>query len=60
MDDLRVGSWVVAPSLNSITSGGRTVCLEPRVMDLLLCLAKHPGETLSKSSCFRPYGPTSS
>jgi DNA-binding winged helix-turn-helix (wHTH) protein len=39
MDDLRIGSWVVAPSLNSITSGGRTVRLEPKVMGVLLCLA---------------------
>ena len=50
MDDLRIGSWVVAPSLNSITSGGRTVRLEPKVMGVLLCLAKHPGETLSKKA----------
>src|SRR5499427_1223883 len=57
MDDLRVGSWVVAPSLNSITSGGRTVRLEPKVMGVLLCLAQRPGETLSKEQLFQAVWP---
>ena len=58
MDDLRIGSWVVAPSLNSITSGGRTVRLQPKVMEVLLCLAKHPGETLSKEQLFQAVWPS--
>ena len=57
MDALRIGSWVVAPSLNSISSGGRTVRLEPKVMGVLLCLAKHPGETLSKEQLFQAVWP---
>jgi len=57
MDALRIGSWVVAPSLNSISSGGRTVRLEPKVMGVLVCLAKHPGETLSKEQLFQAVWP---
>jgi adenylate cyclase len=57
MDDLRIGNWVVAPSLNSICSRGRTVRLEPKVMGVLLCLAKHPGETLSKEELFQAVWP---
>src|SRR5215469_8181106 len=57
MDDLRIGSWVVAPSLNSISFGGRTVRLEPKVMGVLLCLAKHPGETVSKEQLFHAIWP---
>jgi hypothetical protein len=40
MDDLRIGSWVVAPSLNSISSGGKTVRLEPKVMALAGCVRR--------------------
>jgi DNA-binding winged helix-turn-helix (wHTH) protein len=57
MEDLRVGSWVVAPSLNSISSRGKTVRLEPKVMEVLLCLARHPGETLSKEQLFQAVWP---
>ena len=57
MDDLRIASWVVAPSLNSISCGGRTVRLEPKIMGVLLCLAKHPGETLSKEQLFQAVWP---
>jgi adenylate cyclase len=57
MDDLRVASWVVTPSLNCISSQGMTVRLEPKVMEVLLCLARHPGETLSKEKLFQAVWP---
>jgi adenylate cyclase len=57
MDDLRIGSWVVARSLNSISAGGRTVRLEPKVIEVLLCLAEYPGETLSKEQLFQAVWP---
>jgi DNA-binding response OmpR family regulator len=57
MNDLRVGDWLVAPSLNSMSSEGRTVRLEPKVMGVLLCLAQHPGETLSKEQLFQAVWP---
>jgi adenylate cyclase len=55
--DFRVGHWLVAPSLNSISSKGTTVRLEPKVMEVLLCLAKHAGETLPKETLFHAVWP---
>lgn len=54
---LKVGSWIVDPSLNSMSSEGRTLRLEPKVMAVLLCLAEHPGETLSKEQLFQAVWP---
>ena len=54
---LKVGSWIVNPSLNSMSCEGRTVRLEPKVMAVLLCLAQHPGETLSKGQLFQAVWP---
>src|SRR5499425_2329684 len=53
----KVGSWIVDPSLNSMSCEGRTVRLEPKVMEVLLCLAQHPGETLSKEQLFQAVWP---
>ncbi|RQS57403.1 hypothetical protein DID96_36750 [Burkholderia sp. Bp8963] len=57
MDDLRVGSWVVTPNLNSISSQGKTARLEPKVMEVLVCLAQHPGDTVSKEQLFQAVWP---
>ena len=54
---VKVGSWIVHPSLNSMSCEGRTVRLEPKVMGVLLCLAQHPGETLSKEQLFQAVWP---
>ena len=54
---LKVGNWVVDPSLNSMSSEGRTIRLEPKIMEVLLCLAQHPGETLSKEQLFQAVWP---
>jgi TolB-like protein len=54
---LRVGSWIVDPSLNSLSCEGRSLRLEPKVMEVLLCLAQHPGETLSKEQLFQAVWP---
>jgi TolB-like protein len=54
---LKVGSWIVDPSLNGMSSEGRTVRLEPKVMGVLLYLAQHPGETLSKEQLFQAVWP---
>jgi TolB-like protein/DNA-binding winged helix-turn-helix (wHTH) protein/Tfp pilus assembly protein PilF len=42
-----VGDWLVEPSLNRLIRGEDTVHLEPRAMDLLVFLARRPGEVLS-------------
>jgi len=46
--EFRVGPWLVEPSLNTISSNGTTTRLEPKVMEVLVCLARHPDEALSK------------
>lgn len=48
--DFRVGPWLVKPSLNVISSNGTTVRLEPKVMEVLVCLAGHAGEALPKET----------
>src|SRR5215475_14043032 len=40
-----------------MSSEGRTVRLEPKVMGVLLCLAQHPSETLSKEQLFQAVWP---
>src|SRR5262244_1427404 len=40
-----------------MSSDGRTLRIEPKVMEVLLCLAQHPGETLSKERLFQAVWP---
>ena len=44
----QIGVWLVDPSLNTVSLDGKTTHLEPKVMEVLVCLAQHPGETLPK------------
>jgi len=55
--DFRVGSWLVAPGLNTISRKDVTVRLEPKVMGVLLCLAERAGETIPKETLFRTVWP---
>ncbi len=42
-----VGEWTVEPNLGRIRRNVETIILEPRIMDLLVDLASHAGETVS-------------
>jgi hypothetical protein len=42
--NLQVGPWLVEPSLNSISRNVARVRLEPKLTEVLVCLAAHPGE----------------
>jgi TolB-like protein/DNA-binding winged helix-turn-helix (wHTH) protein len=55
--DFRVGLWLVEPSLNSISRDGTTARLEPKVMEVLVCLAEHPRETISKETLLQTVWP---
>jgi TolB-like protein/DNA-binding winged helix-turn-helix (wHTH) protein/cytochrome c-type biogenesis protein CcmH/NrfG len=44
----QLGPWLVQPSLNTISRNGTRIQLEPKVMSVLVCLAEHPGEPVSK------------
>jgi DNA-binding winged helix-turn-helix (wHTH) protein/tetratricopeptide (TPR) repeat protein len=45
-----VGRWRVDPGLNRLTDGAQTVAIDPRTMDLLVCLVRRAGETVSKET----------
>ena len=44
----RVGEWDVDPALLEISREGEVRHLEPRVMDLLVCMATRAGKTISR------------
>lgn len=46
--DFHVGEWLVEPALNAVCRNGETVRLQPKVMNVLVCLAQHAGEPVSK------------
>lgn len=53
----QVDCWLVEPTLNSISRNGSTTRLEPKVMQVLVCLAEHAGETLSKEALLQNVWP---
>ena len=55
--EFRVGEWRIEPDLNRITSADRTVLIEPKVLEVLICLASHPGEVFSKERIIRTVWP---
>jgi TolB-like protein len=55
--DFRMGAWLVQPSLDVITRDGATVHLEPKVMEVLVCLAQHPGESIPKEQLLKTVWP---
>lgn len=44
----RVGEWIAEPMANRIVSGSKVRKLEPKVMEVLACMASRPGETVTK------------
>ena len=48
----QIGHWRVEPANNQLRSNGESRQLEPRMMDLLVYLADHAGETVSKEDIF--------
>jgi TolB-like protein/DNA-binding winged helix-turn-helix (wHTH) protein/tetratricopeptide (TPR) repeat protein len=46
--DFRVGPWLVQPSLNAVSQNGTSVRLEPKVMEVLVCLSGRAGEPVTK------------
>jgi transcriptional activator of cad operon len=44
---IKVGDWIVTPARNLLESGDEAVRLEPRTMDVLEYLARHPGRVVS-------------
>ncbi|MDT0632295.1 winged helix-turn-helix domain-containing protein [Rubrivirga litoralis] len=44
----RVGDWVAEPMANQLTRGETVRRVEPKVMEVLACMAAVPGETVTK------------
>lgn len=44
--EFRLGDWLVQPHQNQIVHGGEHVRLDPRVMQVLVCLAERAGEVV--------------
>lgn len=47
---LQVGAWTLEPDLNQLTAAGRTVKIEPKAVAVLLCLASHAGQVVSRET----------
>ncbi len=47
-DPFRVGEWTAEPMANRLTRGAEVRRVEPKVMEVLTCLAARPGETVSR------------
>lgn len=48
MNKFRVGEFLIEPQLNNITGLDHSTRVEPKVMQVLLCLVDHAGEVVSK------------
>ncbi len=53
----RVAEWQVEPDLNRIVKADTIVPVEPKVIEVLVCLANHPGEVLPKEKIIRTVWP---
>ena len=52
-----MGSWLVQPSLNTVSRNGTSAQLEPKVMAVLVCLAEHAPEPVSKEKLLQAVWP---
>ena len=55
--EFRIGPWLVKPSLNLISQNGTTVHLEPKVMEVLVCLTQRAGEPVPKEELIQTVWP---
>ena len=46
--DFRIGEWTVQPAVNRLRRGDEVVRLEPKVMQVLVCLAENAGEVVTR------------
>ncbi len=56
-NDFRVGPWLVQPSLNTISQNGTSNRVEPKMMEVLVCLAEHTGEVVPKEKLLQAVWP---
>ena len=51
--NFRLGPWLIQPSLNTVANNGTKIRLEPKVLNVLVYLAEHRGEVVSKEELIR-------
>ncbi len=56
-NDFRIAAWLVEPQLNSVSRNGTTVHLEPKVMEVLVCLAHHAHDPVPKEKLLEAVWP---
>lgn len=47
-DGFRIGEWLIQPRSGIFKRSGHSAHVEPKVMDVLLCLARVPGEVVTR------------
>lgn len=52
-ESFRLGDWQVEPSLNRLTRGASAVAIEPKVMEVLLVLARNAGGLTTRADLLR-------
>jgi len=53
----RLGPWLVQPNLDTAVRNGTTSHLTPKAMEVLVCLAEHPGEPVAKEKLLQTVWP---
>lgn len=57
MESFRIATWLIEPRLNTVSRDGATTRLEPKVMEVLVCLARRAGEPVSKEELLQAVWP---
>ncbi|MEQ9266481.1 MAG: winged helix-turn-helix domain-containing protein [Balneolaceae bacterium] len=50
--DFYIGKWLIQPSLNRVCLQEEHWKIEPKIMNVLLCLAEHPNEVVTREFIF--------
>jgi DNA-binding winged helix-turn-helix (wHTH) protein/tetratricopeptide (TPR) repeat protein len=57
LGDFHLAGWLVQPTLGRISRAGRSVHLRPKLMDVLVTLARHAGSVVSKDALLQAVWP---
>jgi TolB-like protein/Tfp pilus assembly protein PilF len=55
--EFQVGEWLIEPDLNRASTADKTILIEPKVLEVLICLAERPGDVLSKEKIVKRVWP---
>jgi TolB-like protein/DNA-binding winged helix-turn-helix (wHTH) protein len=55
--DFHLGEWLVEPRLNAVSRNGKTVHLQPKIMQVLVCLTQRVGVPVSKEELLKSVWP---